>query len=182
MQAGIEPLLQWLRIKKVEPHLSSGGVLVDLGCDEEMVLVKRQMGRMKKVYGLDIVAKPQKFANVEIRHADLTQKLPLPDHVADAVTMLAVLEHLPHPERTIKEITRILKPGGVLLITVPSPAGKPILDVMSKIGLVRDEMIEQHETYFTPHLLRKIVKSAGLQVAQVGYWELGVNIFLKAVK
>ncbi len=182
MQKGIEPLLKWLRIKKIEPFLPSDGVLVDLGCDEEMTLVKRQMGRMKQVYGIDIVAKPQKFGNATILQGDLTKTFALPDNSADAVTMLAVLEHLPHPEKVVREVYRILKPGGVFLVTVPAPVSEPILEFMSKIGLVRDEMIEQHETYFTPALLQQTAKKAGFRKIKVETWELGVNTFLQATK
>lgn len=182
MQKGIEPLLKRLRIRKVEPHLPAGGVLVDFGCDEEMTLVKRQMGRMKKVYGLDIVVESQTFGNVEIRKADLTKKVPLPDITASAVTMLAVLEHLPHPERVVKEAFRVLKPGGVFLVTVPSPKSERALEWMAKLGLVRDEMIDQHETYFTHNLLRHIAREAGFRKVLVQDWEFGVNTFMKAIK
>lgn len=182
MQKGIEPLLKRLRIWKVEPHLRSGGILVDFGCDEEMTLVKRQRRRMKKVYGLDIVAEPQKFENVEILQADLTKRTPLKDESATAVTMLAVLEHLPHPEKVVKEAYRVLKPGGVFLVTVPSPSSEPILEWMAKIGLVRHEMIDQHETYFSHELLKKVAVDAGFKHVMVQGWEFGVNTFMKAVK
>jgi ubiquinone/menaquinone biosynthesis C-methylase UbiE len=140
------------------------------------------MGRMKQVYGIDIVAQPQKFGNATVIKGDLTKKIALPDSTATAVTMLAVLEHLPHPEKVVAEAYRMLKPGGVFLVTVPTPMSEPILEVMAKIGLVRDEMIEQHETYFTPELLKKICRHAGFRKAEVEIWELGVNTFLMATK
>jgi SAM-dependent methyltransferase len=118
----------------------------------------------------------------EVKKADLTKKFPLPDKTADVVTMLAVLEHLPKPERVVKEAFRILKPGGVFLVTVPSQMSEPILEFLAKIGLVRDEMIDQHETYFTHELLRKVAKEAGFKEVEVNSWELGCNTFMRSVK
>lgn len=179
---GIEPLLQWLRMKMVEPFLKPGGVLVDLGCDEEMTLIYQQGGRMKKAYGLDIIAEPKKEKNVEIIRADLTKRLPLPDEMADVVTMLAVLEHIPKPQRIVNEAYRILRPGGLFLVTVPSPASRPILELFAQIGLVRKEMVDQHETYFTPALLRATAQKAGFGRIMVEKWELGMNTFMRAEK
>jgi ubiquinone/menaquinone biosynthesis C-methylase UbiE len=187
---GLEPLFQELRIRKIWSHLepyAKKGVLVDLGCDEEQVLVKRVAPMMKRTIGLDIVVKDAvvKLHNgvtYEVKKADLTKKFPLADKTADVVTMLAVLEHLPKPERVVKEAFRVLKPGGVFLVTVPSQMSEPILEFLAKIGLVRDEMIDQHETYFTHELLRKVAQDAGFKKVEVSSWELGCNTFMKAVK
>ena len=48
--------------------------------------------------------------------ADATN-IPLPDESADMVLMLQVIEHLEDPLAAIKEATRILKPGGVLVVS-----------------------------------------------------------------
>ena len=47
------------------------------------------------------------------------EKMPLPDHFADAVVSCDVIEHLDDPARHVAEAFRILKPGGVLVITTP---------------------------------------------------------------
>lgn len=47
------------------------------------------------------------------------QRLPVADACVDTVLSLEVLEHLPHPERCVAEMARVLKPGGRLLLTVP---------------------------------------------------------------
>lgn len=51
--------------------------------------------------------------------ADLTKTLPIKDEVADIVVLSNTLEHIPTPEHLIKECARILKPGGILIGTVP---------------------------------------------------------------
>ena len=57
------------------------------------------------------------FGGVDIV-ADITE-LPFVDDSVDAVICEFVLEHLPGPERVVKEIKRILKPGGLVYVAVP---------------------------------------------------------------
>jgi ubiquinone/menaquinone biosynthesis C-methylase UbiE len=45
--------------------------------------------------------------------------IPLPDHSVDAIMCTEVLEHIPDPIGAIKEFSRLVKPGGYLLITAP---------------------------------------------------------------
>lgn len=45
--------------------------------------------------------------------------IPLPNHSVDAIMCTEVLEHIPDPVRAIKEFSRLVKPGGYLLITAP---------------------------------------------------------------
>ncbi len=47
------------------------------------------------------------------------ENIPLPDHSADVVISNQVLEHVQSPEKSISEIYRILKPGGVFIGSVP---------------------------------------------------------------
>lgn len=50
--------------------------------------------------------------------SDITD-IPLPDSSVDAIMCTEVLEHVPDPIRALKELTRLLKPGGYLLVTAP---------------------------------------------------------------
>lgn len=45
------------------------------------------------------------------------ENLPFQDNAFDAVTCLEALEFMPHPQRALSELVRVLRPGGVLLIT-----------------------------------------------------------------
>lgn len=45
--------------------------------------------------------------------------IPLPNHSVDAIMCTEVLEHIPDPIGAIKEFSRLVKPGGYLLITAP---------------------------------------------------------------
>ena len=177
-----EPLFQRLRIQKVLPHMKWGGVHVDVGCDEPSVFLNEVAPKMVRCIGLDIVIKNKKIGNITYMKQDLQKRIALKDKIADTVTMMAVLEHMKYPEDIVKECYRILKKDGVLLITVPSPKNEPLLELFSKIGLVRHEMIEQHENYFTPESLQTICKKVGFSSIQVELFEFGLNTFVKAVK
>ncbi len=48
------------------------------------------------------------------------QRLPLRDETVDAVTSIAVLQLIPDPVATLKEIARVLRPGGRLALMVPT--------------------------------------------------------------
>ncbi|MCA9982417.1 MAG: class I SAM-dependent methyltransferase, partial [Anaerolineales bacterium] len=45
------------------------------------------------------------------------EQLPLPTAVADAVTCLEALEFFANPDQAIRELVRVLRPGGVLFLT-----------------------------------------------------------------
>ncbi len=180
---GIEPLLQTLRIRQALPYLKPGLVLVDLGCDVEMTLLKQVKAKMKKVIGVDSVVPAYKKGNLEIIQADLTKPWPIKPNTADVVTMLAVLEHLPKPQVILKEVYRILKPGGTLLITVPSQYSQWWLEkLLAPLGLVRKDMINQHKNYFKPDILTKLTQKAGFTQVRARYFEGIFNVFLHARK
>ncbi len=46
-------------------------------------------------------------------------RLPFADASMDTVLLLEVLEHLRHPAQALSEIARVLRPGGILLLTLP---------------------------------------------------------------
>jgi ArsR family transcriptional regulator len=55
------------------------------------------------------------FGNVDLRRGDL-EALPIDDARTHAATLMLVLHHVPEPERALAEASRVLKPGGRLVI------------------------------------------------------------------
>ena len=58
------------------------------------------------------------LANVDFA-SDAT-RIPLADHCVDTVVALELLEHVTHPAAVLHELARILKPGGTVIVSVPS--------------------------------------------------------------
>jgi SAM-dependent methyltransferase len=178
----IEPILRKLRMRPVTQHVKPAEVLVDVGCDDPPLTLLAFQDKFTKLIGLDIAVIDRKENNIELKYANFDEPLPLPAEIADTVTMLAVLEHLDHPEQVVKELYRINKKGGQVLLTVPAPPVKPILELFAKFGIVRQDMIAQHKNYFTKERLQTIFTDAGFKDVEVKNFQLVFNTFVHAVK
>lgn len=100
---------------EISKHIKNiGGVVIDLG------------GGKNPSYERFWHVKPEKFIRVDINEktepnvvADLNKPLPFPDNFADSVFLFNVIYILEDPAAVLKEINRILKPGGKLFLTSP---------------------------------------------------------------
>lgn len=93
-----------------------GGLLVDVGCGSKPY---EAYFRVDRYLGLDVEESGHPEAD---KRCDLTfdgSTLPLESGTADTVLCTQVLEHADDPRVLMAEITRILRPGGRLLLTAP---------------------------------------------------------------
>lgn len=178
----IEPYLRRARIRRILPSIPSGGVFVDIGCGNPPLLIDSVKEKMDFCIGIDVDAPSQLRDNIEIKTCFIKRKLPIESELANTVTMLAVLEHLDYPRAIAHELFRVMKPGGVLLLTVPSPRNKWLLEFLAFFGIVRREMIEQHKHYFTLSELDELFTEVGFRSVETKRFQLGLNTFMRAVK
>jgi SAM-dependent methyltransferase len=68
--------------------------------------------------GMDIA---QEFERADVLIRDISEGIPFPDGTFDNVFTIEVLEHVPNPFGAIAEIHRVLRPGGVWVVSVPNP-------------------------------------------------------------
>lgn len=108
----------------------------------------------------------------------MTDALPFASESIDVVTMLAVLEHLSDPPNMVKEIGRVLKKNGRIMITVPSKAAQPALEFLSyRLKIVNADEIKDHKKYYNRAELEKLFSQAGMLIEHHGYFQLGMNNF-----
>lgn len=103
---------------------NKNAIILDAGTGAGYFLLELNKLGYKNIYGLDIGNYLTEEAQSSIqgfKTADLNfDKLPWADGFFDAITAWEVFEHLENPHQPIREIYRILKPGGLLLMSVPN--------------------------------------------------------------
>jgi SAM-dependent methyltransferase len=105
------------QIKLLE-GLTTGRKIIDVGCGMGIFLkVAKDEGW--EVYGTDVSNDACRIAEEHFDVSVKTQVSDYSDHAFDAVRISHVLEHVPQPNQFIRELRRVLKPGGILAITVP---------------------------------------------------------------
>lgn len=107
---------QFAKIKK-------GDVVIDLGsgAGNDAFIARHETGETGKVLGIDFTpamierartnAEVRGFNNVEFRQGDI-EKMPVTANTADVIVSNCVLNLVPNKDGVIKEIYRVLKPGG----------------------------------------------------------------------
>ena len=103
---------------------SKGGKVLDIGCSTgEGLDAMRRLGDWEP-YGVEINNAAAGYARdnlgLDVFPGTLLEAH-YPDAFFDMVTMWNVLEHLHRPQDTLTEIARIVRPGGVLVISIPDP-------------------------------------------------------------
>jgi SAM-dependent methyltransferase len=94
--------------------------------------------------------------HLEVQQAPV-EAIPHPDGAFDVVTCLDVIEHTPDDVRSLTELLRVTRPGGIALVTVPA---YPRL-------WSRHDVVNRHYRRYTRRALRAAARSAGWRVERM---------------
>lgn len=129
--------------------------------------------RFARYVGADVVRYDGFLADAEFHRVDLdTGRVPLPDAAADVVAAVETIEHLENPRAFARELTRLCRPGGWVVVTTPNQ-----LSLLSKLTLVvKNQFNWFTDTNYPAHLtallevdLRRIAGECGLTDVGVRY-------------
>jgi SAM-dependent methyltransferase len=102
-------------------HSASNGELLEFGCGRAFRLTHLLADRFATRCATDIVdLRPGDIPPGVIFKTCGSAEIPFADGQFDAVVIASVIEHLERPQRTLAEMARVTKPGGVVLMNLPN--------------------------------------------------------------
>lgn len=144
------------------------GTLIDVGCGEmpyKEIILENNLN-LKQYLGIDIknevyqkTIKPDIFWDGNL--------IPLNSEFADTAICIEVLEHIPKPLNVLIEINRVLKKGGILILTVPF------------LWNLHD--VPNDEYRYTPFSLKGLLIESGYKLVQMesfGGWDASLASFI----
>ena len=107
---------------------------LDYGCSDGKLLIalKKKIPKAK-IYGFDVDAEKTRyikrnFPGIKIVASSHKSRLILKNSTQEVVALLDVLEHVPDEKMVLSDIYRVLKPGGVLILSVPHKGLTEVFD------------------------------------------------------
>lgn len=171
------------RIIEIVAHLGPKSLL-DVGCGRGFLLDRFADAGLTGLTGVDV------YDDVESERwnyarGDVTAALPFDDASFECVVAGEIIEHVPDPDGFLREIRRVLKPGGTLVISTPNmvswanrilvPLGVQPLgtETSSEVALGRKHrvlgqgnQVQGHLKVFTHRALKEILERYGYTVTR----------------
>jgi len=163
------------RTRAAVSMIGKGARFLDIGCGEG-TLATHVRGLFAEVHGIDISEEAVQLAinnGVRALRANLNvDPIPFPENHFDVVTALDVIEHVFDPIRLIREIHRVLTPGGYTVISTPN-----IRKIQRVLTLVRGRFPRTsydpvgydggHLHYFTSQDMRALLEQERFKVTLI---------------
>jgi SAM-dependent methyltransferase len=149
-------LSEW-RARAVLPHVA--GNLMDLACGDNRLVRRYGSG-----VGVDIVG----YGSVDVVCPDLGQ-LPFRDGEFDTVTILAALNYFDDPVSVLREVRRVLKPDGTVLVTLLNKTLSKLWHRVRERGTTPRPALDDPE-------LASCLEAAGMRAVGRKRFMLGLNM------
>ncbi len=173
----IDRTLRRLRARAVARHVPAGSRLLDVGCGLDNWLVTSGDRFRDDSLGID--------PDLDEDRIDERGRRATVDEIArdepgrfDAATSLAVIEHLPtdQVDAHLTAIRTVLRPGGVLFLTTPTPRSKPVLEFLAfRLKVISAHEIRDHRHYYDERELVELFRRNGFERVEHEHFQFGMN-------
>jgi SAM-dependent methyltransferase len=142
--------------RALEARDVSGGLVLDVGCGGG-ALWNHLRDRFDSYTGVDAVRYGEYPDELEFVQLDLDAgRVPLPDRVAHVVTAVETIEHLENPRALLRELARLVRPGGWVV-------------VKGRFSAFQDAQYPAHLTALLEVDLRRMAGEVGLVDVDIAY-------------
>jgi len=142
-----------------------------------LVKMLRRAGFTGHVTAADILSRPADLGgDISWIETDLNERLPAGDQSFDAIISTEVIEHLENPRATFRDFSRLLRPGGQLILTTPNQESiRSLLSLLVR-GHYVDFLDSSYPAHITPLVrldLLRLCAEAGFETPDVSYSSRG---------
>lgn len=173
-----------------------GDKIVDLGCGNGyyLYLLDNLPVRKLSVVGIDSDANALQAVNEYVRNRNISfkkanlEQIPFRDESFDRAIISEVIEHVENPSKVLAEIHRVLKPGGILLLTTPNKNfpffWDPVNWFLQRVFYTHIKsgfwagIWNQHPQLFFSHEIKSLLEKGGFVIEEMKtltFWCLPFN-------
>ena len=177
------PVALWRSIEaRALSTLDYPAPMLDFGCGDGLY-TEAIFGKQARIFGNDIAKGELPSARDSGVYANGVQfadghALPYATSAFGSVYSNSVVEHIPDPHHVLPELSRVLRPGGLLILTVPSDKFRSLLSgvtsapnpqVAEAYASHIDTLLAHHH-YHTPDEWRALYDAVGLDLIEARYY------------
>lgn len=145
---------------------------LEIGCGMGY-FCKEAVKKGAKVTGVDVGKSLLNISKKKIKKARFLQanasKLPFKNSTYDIVLCTEVIEHVDDQTNALKEMLRVVKKDGLIVITTPNKIYKPLFASLNKVGL---RPYDGNEKWFFTWSLKKFINKNGGKIIKTWYFNI----------
>ena len=175
----------WLSARQIRRYVPDfrGKRLGDFGCGFHAAFARTALDEVRSAVLADVSLSPELRTHPQV--IALQGILPdvlldLPSASLDVILCVSVLEHMWEPLKAVVEFKRLLAPGGVCLLNVPSWRGKRALEFSAfRLGTSPADEMDDHKNYYDVRDLWPLLVRGGFKPSRIECFshKFGLNTF-----
>lgn len=161
----------------IRPYLC--GSILDIGCGYGSI-IRAFAPAIKKYVGIDhdpdvVDWLKRHFPEYEFLTLDIDNEPISIQDKFDTILIIAVLEHLSRPGKLVLNLPKLLKPGGRVVLTSPTPLGGWIHHLGGRLGIFSRSAADDHKGFYNRASLGRMVHSTNLVMTECHFFMAGMN-------